>query len=265
VAGITLSDLVTKVVVPVATIVTGFLAYDAQQLSQTANQRLQEQKHLLETQAEDRLKTESLQKFELQIYQIVTDSLSKGAVYQEAANALITSTLENPLRTAFLNVLASSDRLNPEAKREVLAALYNSQQAEIPSAAVTASPPTAVPPEVPAPAAGPLAGISIDVFWCEASGDSAKAEAEQIRNYLAAQGATGRLRTRILPTSINQRAGYNIDGLVIRYDQNEDDAAKKLKALADASVAGGVQFQLTRSAQNTQSYLSAFVCPKADG
>jgi len=110
-----------------------------------------------------------------------------------------------------------------------------------------------------------------DVFWCEVAGVSkqdneyrikAEAVADIIRE--KAGGRVGYVRSREIPVSVNSRAGYRIEGNVIRSD-SYDSEMEKSKAIKDL-LNGEEMFaddpvEVEVANGQTQWYISAFFCP----
>lgn len=253
------STLVTINLV-VTTVLAGLAGWSKVQLDQTevALKGVQATLELREAARKDqeaqRAERESLQKVQLVVYDAVVKSLETADVRrQQVAAALVTSMLDEPLRTSLLNVLRES--ATPQVQKEVTRTLTaeSAFKAEERSAVtVRAAPP---------PKGFDWEDFDYDIFWCESSGEPAKAVAEKVVAQLRQEGAKGRLRVRLLPDSINSRPGYQHSGYVIRYNTNEDKQAQELKRVGDAVLAGAGQFVPGISGQATPYYLSAFVCP----
>jgi hypothetical protein len=120
------------------------------------------------------------------------------------------------------------------------------------------------PPRSVTVQAGIDSGWDYDVFWCDGPDGSryyelAHAVAERSKTL-----TNGRIRVRVLSELTNQRAGYGIQGNVVRVDQNDAEKQEAEKVLASlnrtADRFGGV-FQAQASGSGTRWYLSLFVCP----
>jgi len=209
---------------------------------------------------EIRVNRESLEKKQLMVYDAVVKSLESGEQKrQRVSKALVTSMLEDPLRTELLNVLTESG--SPEIKKEAQATLalestFKAEERVVSSKKADATPKANT-------SSSKWGDWDFDIFWCEGSGNPAKEQAEKIKKALLDEGAKGRLRVRLLPDSLNARPGYQHTGYVIRYNDNEDEQSKQLKTLGDKAIASGASFIRTLSNQPTAWYLSAFVCPAA--
>lgn len=108
-----------------------------------------------------------------------------------------------------------------------------------------------------------------DFFWCEKSNDS---EAARKAAEFAATlkqldpSATGRWRVRKLPTEINDKPGYRVEGYKIHVtSDDEQKIAEVLKGvLKQHSVpSAGSEFEIKRIQYSTPWYLSVFFCPSA--
>lgn len=241
-----------KAQIVVGVILSIAAGYSAWQFN-AAEKGIKERESVRKDQEETRINRESLEKKQILIYEAVVKSLESGDVKRQmVSKALVTSMLDDPLRTELLAVLSTSS--TPEIKKEAEATLaqesrFKAEQ-NAPRAALVKK-------------SSSWEDIDFDIFWCERSGDSARAQAERIKSQLAAEGAKGRLRVRLLPDSINSRPGYQHSGYVIRYNAGEEALSVKLKALGDGIVAPAA-FVVSLSGQDTPWYLSAFVCPPAN-
>lgn len=201
-----------------------------------------------------RAERESNEKKQLMVYETVVKAIeSKDEHKQAVSQALVASmlSLEDPLRHGLLAVLASSSapRVRADARamlsKEVTYQNENNEKRTAKSSQATSW----------------LGNWDFDIFWCERSGEAAKKLATTIADALNAEGGNGRIRSRLLPDSINARPGYQNTGLTIRYNTNEKSMADKLKQFSDRITAPHGTFELALSAQPTPWYLSAFVCP----
>jgi hypothetical protein len=239
-----MNRVVAALIIPlltfVGTVMSAYFAWDAQRKVGTLDAEIK-------ARAEARLAEESARSFQLQIYTILTDSLNKPSAYQEAARALINAALAGDLKESFLLVLASSDKVDEQVAQRARENVFDSAQAAAPT-----------PPEKKS---GVLAGINIDVFWCESGGESGRDTASGLVESLRSEGVGERLRLRMLPDSVNARAGYGVKGLIIRHDDGEEEDAKLLQERA--AQLSNLQFNLGRSRQETARYLSLFVCSDA--
>jgi hypothetical protein len=203
-----------------------------------------------------RIERESHEKKQLTIYDAVVKSLeTNDQKRQKVATVLVTVMLEDPLRTELLTVLRESG--TPDIKREAQQTLEkeNTFRAE---ASIALS------PRAGGGGASPnfnWENFDYDIFWCENSGARAKAIAEKIMAELKAEGAKGRLRTRLLPDSVNAKQGYQHSGFAVRYNSGEERQSEQLMRVGDKVLDAKGAFTSSLSAQPTPWYLSAFVCP----
>lgn len=217
-----------------------------------ADASLKEAEQGIKLREADRQNRESLERKQMLVYEAVVKSLESGETKRQAVSkALVTSMLEDPLRSELLAVLTTS--ASPEISREAQITLDQERRFKAEENVAAAGEPRT--------AAG-WADWDFDIFWCERSGESAKSLAERIKRQLETEGAKGRLRVRMLPDSINARPGYQHSGYVIRYNTGEEAQAKKLKTLGD-TVMGQASFIASLSQQSTPWYISAFACPAA--
>jgi hypothetical protein len=197
--------------------------------------------------AEARAERESLQRFQMDIYKLVLDSLkSRDAREQEAAQAFIVVMVDEPLRTNFMRVL--SEGAQPAVREKVQQVIAQEETFKR----------VAVEPPVDRPSR--FEDWDFDLFWCEASARSGEEQASSVKAALEAKGAKGRIRVRMLPTSLNLKAGYRVSGYQVRRNDGEEPVARDLAKLAEQTLPG-TTFEERRSGQATAWYLSAFFCP----
>jgi hypothetical protein len=235
-------------------IVTGYSAWklnEADTSLKLAERSFRERDATRKDSEEVRVNRESLEKKQLQIYEAVVSSLESGNTKRQAVSkALVTSMLEDPLRTELLSVLATSD--SPEIRRDAQVTLTQESKFKAEQGETL---------QVARKEAGSWENWDFDIFWCERSGEPAKQQAERIKKQLESDGAKGRLRVRLLPDSINARPGYQHSGYVIRFNAGEETVATRLKNLGDNIIGPKSSFILSNSSQATPWYLSAFACP----
>lgn len=241
-------------------VMVGLLNFKVSQNDQELKERISALDLLVTKAKEERAERESNQNFNIKIYDIVTESLEEAnPKKQQAASALVVVMVEEPLRSSLLNVLWQGG--NPEVKANIGKVLeqegkFQSNVATIP--AVSRSDTSTYAWE----------DWDLDIFWCASSGQSAEKQAELIGEQLVAEGAKGRIRIRELPDSINAKAGFQIQGYAIRINESEQSIGNALKKLAENSLEkNGIrsEFNIGLSRQNTDWYVSAFVCPLQRG
>ncbi len=124
--------------------------------------------------------------------------------------------------------------------------------------------------QVPTPAGTPRSeSWNVDIFYCdnEPMGEQhANAVADTLRREtLAGANAVGGIRVRKLPKVVNDRVGYRAEGVQIRYEPSEQEAARSLQEKISpplAQVYGqDITPQLVRVGSSTPEYLSIFLCP----
>ena len=103
--------------------------------------------------------------------------------------------VEEPLRTKLLQVFDQSETTAREVKTEV-ARVLETEQSFLQQEAVVKPAAAAKPRDSDATSWGDW---DVDVFWCESSGNDARAQSEAIVGALREEGATGRLRSRASP------------------------------------------------------------------
>lgn len=107
-------------------------------------------------------------------------------------------------------------------------------------------------------------GVSrIDLFWCEASGATARQVVERARAQLVQKGFRPEgVRVRSLPASVNARPGYYVSGLEVRYETEEQSAAEQIRdAIAHAAGQPAHEVALRLIGVQTRGYVSGFACP----
>jgi hypothetical protein len=264
-----IADMITNILVPVVSVATALMvALLNQQVSQNdlelrsrdqqLQERLAELDLLVKKNKEEREERESNQGFNLKIYEIVTKSLEeKNAQKQEAAKAFVVVMVDEPLRSSLLNVLKQGGEL--DVKEDIGKILAAEEKFQTYSALV----PKKTREIAPTYSWGEW---DFDVFWCAASGDQARMQAEKIGEQLVSEGAKGRIRIRELPDSINAKSGYQIDGYAIRRNSGEEKTAQALKQLAEKALqrnGDSAEFSVSLTRQNTPWYISVFLCPSS--
>jgi hypothetical protein len=221
--------------------------------------QLKKQEARLNEAQEHRAERESVQKVQLEVYQLVVASLEHSKPeMQRVAVALVTTVLDEPLRGSLLAALGTAGA--PEVASEARKTIASENKFRADELLVQQSQTSA---EASPGKAFDWQNIDYDVFWCERSGEAARRTATAIVERLKKEGARGRLRVRALPDSINARPGYQHSGYVIRRNAGEETQARELKRVGDSVMGGADTFQISLSAQATPWYLSAFVCPGA--
>jgi outer membrane lipoprotein SlyB len=242
-----------------------------QQQQQTLVQQQQIDIARLSTQSDVKKKNDDL---DFRVYEAVQESLkTKDLKQQQVASVLVNVMLSEPMRTQLLTAFGQSPTTDPQVRQAVDKVLTEERkfvqddQLAKNAPSQSGSPVTSTSTGGPAGSATPTAAVSpvwgnwdFDVFWCEHSGPDAKRNAEAIVAALKSDEATGRLRARMLPDSVNARPGYGVVGFVIRKDAGEEKQATALQGLAQKAVPGS-QFVIATSGSATRWYLSAFVCP----
>lgn len=241
---------IDKLQIGVGVLLSLVAAYSSYQLNVT-ERSLKQAEFKLKASEENRDNRESVEKKQLMVYEAVVKSLESGdSKRQRVSKALVTSMLEDPLRTELLTVLAEST--SPEIKKEAQSTLALESAFKVEEATVQAP-----QPQIPSK----WEDWDFDIFWCERSGENARVQAEKIKKQLEGEGAKGRLRVRLLPDSLNARPGYQHNGYVIRYNLGEEEQSNRFKMLADKVIGSSAAFIPSLSHQSTKWYLSAFVCP----
>jgi hypothetical protein len=250
----TIGKVITTIIVPIITAVTGYFVYVQNTKINAQNAQIAALDSKLRERGAERADFESQQAFNFRIYEAVKASLGQDKIHQEAARVLVVSIASDPLKTALLDALGSFKGLDSEVKERVKEDLYQVQQTAVftPSQKAIDS----------ASAGFKWEDWDYDIFWCEKSGPPARAQAEAIVAAMKQQGAAGRLRVRPLAEVINDRPGYGVNGYIIRRDSGEEKQADALQQLAERTlVRTQAKFKIEPSGQATRWYLSAFVCP----
>ena len=177
------------------------------------------------------------------------DSVNKALSVQNTATGTaldaVKSLPDTPLRTTLLDQLKSNDNAASSAAAAILTeeTKFKADSAPLVDGAASAH-------------------INFDVFWC-ATGDKARNEsvAGKLKARIEQVANVGRVRSRMLPDSVNAQLGYRVKDYQIRYEDanSEKDTATEIKAIVDPVIAPGT-FVLHPVANRTPSYLSLFVC-----
>jgi hypothetical protein len=229
-------DTWSKIAALVATIATIFSGYNAIKVSS------------LEA---DLKQVEAERELNFRIYSSIADALESGDEKRVlAVRGIVQAMASESIRPAFLQAL------EPAIQR-----VYAREELEV--AATTGSPKATTATEPPSvPADGSWGEWDFDVFWCASSGVEAENISSKIVYALKQTGAKGRIRSRILPDTVNLKSGYQVTGYQIRRSEDEVEMAGKLKqfvtTLPDLE---GISILEKLTSQKTQWYISMFVCP----
>src|SRR5262245_54489221 len=123
----TVGKIITMIVVPVITAVTGYFVYQQNTKINAQNAQIAVLDSRLRERGVDRADLESQQAFNFKIYDAVKSSLSEDAHHQEAARVLVVSIASDPLKTALLDALSSFKGLDNGVKDRVKEDLYQAQ------------------------------------------------------------------------------------------------------------------------------------------
>lgn len=236
----------------------------------------------LKKQQEDRAAATARNELVIKVYDEVEDATraapgDAGERQQKAVIALVSALLKHDpkLQSDLLEALAAQSlpSVKPTATRNLYAAqetVTRERQAELNALPVTTAASDTTDGK-PAASSAKLGNYDFDIFWCEMpgrQGEQAEQAAKAIGATLTAQGAEGRVRTRILPAVRNADPGYRNNGFVIRYNAPEETAMSQTLAQLAGDAAQTIYGTETRfipkaSNQKTHWYLSAFVCPGA--
>ena len=245
-----LMKLIKDIVLPLITVLTGVMVVYLNNSVSRVESKLKESQEL-------RAERESYHSYDLKIYDKVVESLeSNDRKRQQVAQALVVVMASDSFRVKLLNVLekAAVDTVRREVTKIIEKENTFKVEEEIvekhvlPNKTFTSSSDDA-----------DWKDYNYDIFWCEKSGENAQQFAAKVEKQLKENGATGRIRIRQLPESVNSRGGYQIAGYVIRANQNEIKIAEELQKRGRAIL--GKDFIITFSGQQTPAYVSAFICP----
>jgi len=256
-----MGDFIKNILTPLSAVIAALFAAWTNFSVSDVQQKLKQQELALTTLTTERNVRKLDEDLTFKVYEAVTTSLkSNDLKQQQAASALLQFLATEPLRTQLLQVFGASQTTAPEVRQAVEKVLQEEQKFAIDNAVVLQQV-AAKAADAPSPARVlPWNDWDVDIFWCQRSGQAAAESAAAIAKELTVQGAKGRIRARVLPDSVNAKAGYRVSGYAIRRDRNEVAQANALKALAEGVVQSS-QFEIVQSNQATSWYLSAFVCP----
>jgi hypothetical protein len=245
-----IGQIVTTIVVPAITAVTGFLVFvlDGQVKAVDNKLKIRQEERL--DLAGQRDSAQQVSEVRFRIYDAVTKSLeTPDPRRQDVAIALVRGMLsiDDPLRAGLLAVFRSSgtSQVKDQAGELLQETRRFTEQQQV------------IPTETTPTTSTDWRSYNIDLFWCSLP---AQAIASGVKQRLLDREARGRLRIRELPPSINASPGYNVAGLVIRREPQEADVAESIKAVADSAVSAKGGFLLAGSRQRTPGYISLFVC-----
>ena len=222
-------------------------------------------------------------RFDAQLKQAQAERELNFKIYASIADALESGDPKRVLAVRGIVDAMASDNIKPkflEALEPAIVGVYEEEQI---SAMARSSARSAIEPrptvdakslggegEAPpdpgavneAPVAPSWGDWDFDIFWCANSGVEAENLANKIRSWLINDGAKGRVRSRVLPNSVNAKSGFRVTGYQIRRSQQEVAMANRIERFI-LSIEGLEDLTLVQhvSSQNTPWYLSVFVCP----
>ncbi len=226
-------------------------------------------------------------RFETKLKEVQAERELNFRIYTSIADALESGDPKRVMAVRGIVEAMASDNIKPkflEALEPAIVSVYEEEQlALIETRPIdesvddedTASPEALPDEEVEAPTPGPTPAVAegttsipwgdwdFDIFWCAGGGLNAENDANKIRAWLQRDGAQGRIRTRILPSSINQQAGYKVKGYEIRRSTEEAGMANRLETfLRNIEGVGKYPWVQRTTTQNTPWYISVFICPQ---
>jgi hypothetical protein len=253
--------------------------------AKVANQKAQEStdkaaalETLLKVNADERAKTDLASKYNLAAYEAVMKvidagqdekSLSTTKLKEEAVLSLVTATAQGDLKTNLLEIIsksAKSEKAQQAAKDSV--EFYR----DVGKEASDTDKPITTSPTLTATAAGnssnetSLNGFLVDIFHCEQDDTDHANEniANELKTTLSHSSPQVRFRVRRLLNVTNASPGYGIRSNQIRFEsKSEVIPSQVLKAKlqqVDTKDAGKLNFELIQVTNQTNRYLSAFVC-----
>lgn len=253
------SDAVTKwskiaaLVATLATIVSGFNAIQVSRFETDLKQ------------------LEAERELNFRIYSSIADALESGDHKRVlAVRGIVEAMASESIKPAFRQALEPAmQRVFEQEQLEV--ALISEKHSSSESNGESSQPPNIVTTPTPTEDEGGHQDGNweqwdFDIFWCASSGVEAESLATKIVYALKKNGAEGRIRTRVLPDSINRKKSYRASGLEIRRSANEIAMGNKLAAFIQ-TLPGFEDFQIKEklTKQKTPWYISAFVCPDLGG
>lgn len=163
-------------------------------------------------------------------------------------------------------VQKSIDRLKPQGNgafaNRVDAASFDAEELLVRASSEQKLPPPVSTAPVEKNAAR-WSNYDFDIFWCEGVDNAARyrGQAAAISAFKAEdKEASGRWRSRPLPTSVNARPGYQVNGFEIRTSSSDEvPLAEALKKKIESAYPG-TRVSIRQTTQNTPWYLSVFVC-----
>ncbi|MFT5674253.1 MAG: hypothetical protein ACI808_000168 [Paraglaciecola sp.] len=232
-------DRWSKIAALVATIATVFSAYNAIKVSS------------LEA---DFKQVEAERELNFRIYSSIADALESGDEKRVlAVRGIVQAMASESIRPAFLQAL------EPAMQR-----VFAQEELEVASSTIAQKGNASIEPKS-ITTDGSWGEWDFDVFWCASSGIEAENISSKIVHGLINAGAKGRIRSRILPDTVNQRRGYQVTGFQIRRSDNEIEMANKLnKFVTSLPDLENITIKEKLTSQKTAWYISIFVCPMDD-
>ena len=252
--------LLQNVVLPIVTVGTAtmvaWLNYSVSRVDQGLKEQIAAVDIAIKEARDEREQINAEREFNFRIYDLVLKSLEEGNQQkQEVAKQFVLVMVDGELRKRLLGVLEEGG--TEEIQRETAKVLaqervYESGQVDVLRAVRTATP------------SFNWEDWDYDIFWCSDSGDTAQRQATLIQDQLLEEGASGRVRVRALPASINAKTGYKISGYVIRRGEDEIPQAQALQTLSEQILDSNgfpALFEQQQTLQKTKWYISVFICP----
>lgn len=233
--------------------------------------KLKEMRATLERNADSRADRESFAKLDQFVYHEMVKLFELPATTpmevrrkKEAAVSGLVQTMTSETVRAPFNQALSLQLTDPalRAKATELAAYYQQENEK------AAEAPEARPAQQAAAGKSQLAGLKVDLFYCDADKNAValKARAEAITAAMNKDGSLGRWRVRNLSPSVNELPGMQVHSPQVRYNasENEQAAAQELAALLKNQLQqGGAQapdFKTRQVTMRSPGYVSGFLC-----
>jgi chemotaxis protein histidine kinase CheA len=190
--------------------------------------------------------------YTLSVHKEVVEALkSENKRHEAVAIALVESLPTNSPYRERLLIALSKGAITEEIRER---AFFETEESKADAESEQAQKEKAPPAETPK--------WAIDVFYCESAAEN-RSQAELLAKELeqkpiSSSMLAGRIRTRLLPQSVNMLPGYRVSGIQVRYEYREKAAATELANFAQESLKQEVS--AVQISKHTPSYLSVFFC-----
>lgn len=239
------TEKISKWVSLASGIIAVFAAYQSYLVNESTN-ALQEKFSKLNY-AKDSANFIRDREFKFKIYELVKEAISnkEDDRVQKAATVIVrelVSENDASFKLGLLNIIGNTTT-DPAIKKETNVAIYNVEESQITN--------------TPNINTSDFKNIvtKVDIFYLEDKQPSSELIANDVAKLLTNKY---QVRVRLLPSSINERPGYNIKNTQIRFEKNEENQANDIiNLITKASL--GISITKRSTTNITTNYISVFI------